>query len=143
MSSRHAHSYVTAPGAGKALPGVGIVKSDQARTAGALEVIEYVGPIQPPPHVHKAHDEAFYVLAGSFTFRLGGDSVVASTGSFVYIPRGTVHGFTTCDDARALLISVPAGLEGFFEELCAGIEAGRTSEEIRAALAGAYDSFPA
>jgi mannose-6-phosphate isomerase-like protein (cupin superfamily) len=135
--------YLTKPGAGKLLPQLGLVKTDQRQTANALEVIEYTGPIQPPPHLHKTHDEAFYVLDGVFTFTLAGNSVEAGTGSFVYVPRGTVHGFTTSHDARALLITVPAGLEGFFDELCAGIEAGRTSADLRAALAGRYDSFPA
>jgi hypothetical protein len=41
-----------------------------------------------------------------------------------------------------LLLTAPAGLAGFLEELGTGIAAGKTSEEMRAALAGRYDSFP-
>jgi hypothetical protein len=38
--------------------------------------------------------------------------------------------------------TIPAGLEGFFEELGAGLAAGKTSEAIRRELAGKYDSIP-
>jgi hypothetical protein len=41
-----------------------------------------------------------------------------------------------------LLIIAPAGLDGFFAELGDGLAAGRSSDEIRAALAGKYDSTP-
>jgi len=68
----------------------------------------------------------------------------APAGSLVFVPRGTTrHGFTASDGASALLVVVPGGLEGFFVELGAGLEAGRTSAEVRAALAGRYDSYPA
>jgi len=38
---------------------------------------------------------------------------------------------------------VPAGLEGFFEELGSGIAAGKTGQEMGDALKGRYDSIPA
>jgi mannose-6-phosphate isomerase-like protein (cupin superfamily) len=136
------HQLVLASGAGKPIPLLGTLKASGRQTAGALEVIEYVGPIQPPPHVHREHDEAFYVLARSFTFTLGTDDVEVDEGGFVFVPRGTRHAFTAEPGARALLITVPAGLEGFFDELGAGLIAGKTSQEMRATLAGRYDSYP-
>jgi hypothetical protein len=45
--------------------------------------------------------------------------------------------------SRALLLIVTAGLEGFFAELGTRIAAGRSSAEMREALAGRYDSHPA
>jgi hypothetical protein len=41
-----------------------------------------------------------------------------------------------------MLFIIPGGLEGFFRELGAGLAAGRPSAQIRAELAGKYDSFP-
>jgi hypothetical protein len=41
------------------------------------------------------------------------------------------------------VVTIPAGLEGFFDELGKGLTEGKTSEEIRAILAGKYDSIPA
>jgi hypothetical protein len=40
------------------------------------------------------------------------------------------------------LLTVPAGLEGFFRELANAIADGKTSDEIRTVLAGRYDSYP-
>jgi quercetin dioxygenase-like cupin family protein len=93
--------------------------------------------------VHREHDEAFFILEGSFTFTLGTDVFDVSRGDLVRVPRGTRPGFSATIEARALLLTVPAGLEGFFQELASGIAAGKSSEEIRAALAGRYDSYPA
>ena len=127
---------------GKVVPLIGVLKATAAHTGGSFEIIDYTGPATPPPHVHREHDEAFYVLRGRFTFTLGHEVFVADEGSTVVVPRGTRHGFTTGPDARALLITVPAGLQGFFEKLGEGLAAGRSSEEIRKALAGIYDSVP-
>jgi hypothetical protein len=60
----------------------------------------------------------------------------------VFVPRGTRHGFKLQPDSQALLIIAPAGLAGFFTELGDGLAAGRSSEEIRAARTGKYDSTP-
>ena len=127
---------------GKVVPFIGVLKAGAAHTGGAFEIIDYTGPATPPPHIHREHDEAFYVLRGRFTFTLGHEVLLANEGATVLVPRGTRHGFTTDLDARALLITVPAGLQGFFEELGDGLAAGRSSEEIRKTLAGRYDSMP-
>lgn len=122
---------------------LGVVKASAEQTAGAFELLEYRGPIQPPPHVHREHDEAFFILEGRFSFTLRYEVFEVAAGDLVRVPRGTRHGFSATTEARALLLTVPAGLEGFFRELASGIAGGKTSEEIRAALAGRYDSYPA
>jgi mannose-6-phosphate isomerase-like protein (cupin superfamily) len=134
---------ITRAAEGDNLPMLGLVKASENQTAGGFELLEYRGPIQPPPHIHREHDEAFYILEGTFTFTLGTDPFDVAAGDLVRVPRGTRHGFSAAAGARALLLTVPAGLEGFFRELAAGIAEGKTSEEIRAALAGRYDSHPA
>jgi quercetin dioxygenase-like cupin family protein len=134
--------FVLTPGSGRALPLFGHVSGQ--RTGGAFEVIEFQGNAAcPPPHVHREREECLYVLDGHFTFTLGYDEVEATPGSCVFIPRGTRHGFTATADARALILVIPAGLEGFFAELGGGLAAGRSSQEIRAALKGRFDSIPA
>ncbi len=130
-------------GEGTSLPLLGLLRASSADTAGSFELIEYEGPLQPPPHIHHEHDEAFYILSGTFTFTLGTDELEVPEGSLVVIPRGTRHGFSALAGSRALLVIVPAGLGGFFTELGSGIAAGRSSAEMREALAGRYDSHPA
>lgn len=137
-------AYVSARGGGKELPLLGVLKASGQQTGGAFELIEYHGnALQPPPHVHREREEAFYILDGHFTFTLGLDLIEVGEGSFVFIPRGTRHGFTAGADAKALILVAPAGLAGFFEELGTGVAAGRTSREMRDALQGRYDSIPA
>jgi quercetin dioxygenase-like cupin family protein len=133
---------VLRPGDGEQLPSIGTLRASAADTGGAFEVIEYTGPATPPPHVHKEHDEIFFILSGTFRFVLGQDTAEAPQGAIVLVPRGWRHGFTVEPGSTALLITIPAGLEGFFKELGAGLAEGRPSSEIRASLAGKYDSYP-
>ncbi len=132
----------SAPGEGQTLPMTGRLKVSSTQTGGAFEVIEYEGPAVPPPHVHRDHDECFCILEGLFTFTLGREEVEAPANSVVFVPHGTRHAFKPGKGARALLFVIPAGLEGFFRELGEGLVAGRSSADIRAALAGKYDSEP-
>jgi quercetin dioxygenase-like cupin family protein len=134
--------YWLPPGEGAVLPRIGTLKASASRTGDSFELIEYSGPAAPPPHVHRMREEAFYILDGSFHFVLGEDAFHAAAGSFIFVPRGTRHGFTVEPGGRALLLVTPSGLEGFFAELGEGLEAGRSGAEIRQALAGRYDSTP-
>ena len=135
-------AYVSLPGEGKPLPLVGLLKVPSANTGGSFELIEYHGPVQPPPHVHREREEVFYIVQGTFTFLLGEEQLQAPAGSLVLIPRGVTHSFRAPKDGRALLLITPAGLGDFFEELGSGLEAGKTPTEMRSALAGRYDSEP-
>lgn len=73
----------------------------------------------PPPHIHHAEDESFYVLEGELEFIAGGGAIRANTGSFVHVPRGTLHTFKNVGTvpARFLAMVAPAGFEKFFEEI--------------------------
>lgn len=88
------------------------------QTNGAFTVIEQIIQPQsgPPPHVHHREDEAFYVLEGRFSFLSGEKQSVFEAGSFVYVPKGTVHTFKNIEaqQGRLLVIITPAGLEEFF-----------------------------
>ena len=46
----------------------------------------------PGPHYHD-QDEQFFVIEGQITYLANGEELVAKSGSFVLIPRGTVHSF--------------------------------------------------
>lgn len=65
----------------------------------------------PGPHSHD-QDEQFYVLDGEITYLAGGQTLVAPAGSFVLIPRGTVHSFRVDSETATILNSyTPAGFE--------------------------------
>ncbi|MEP7188839.1 MAG: cupin domain-containing protein [Roseiflexaceae bacterium] len=72
----------------------------------------------PRPHIHRHHEEAFYVLEGELTMRVGARTITAPVGSFVIVPRGVVHQPSNpgAQPTRVLLIFSPAGMDGFFAE---------------------------
>ncbi len=128
-----------------------IVRAAAEETGGGFEVYEIgipAGTVHqvvgdgPPPHVHLEHEETFYVLEGELTFSFGDDAAAAPKGTIVVVPRGTRHRFTGTPGSRCLVFTSPGGLAGFFRELGAGLAAGRADAEMRATLAGKYDSYP-
>jgi len=74
----------------------------------------------PPSNVHHQQDEAYYVLEGTFSFLSGDETINTGPGSFVWIPRGTVHTFKNIGESTGkLLISstFPGSHERFFREV--------------------------
>lgn len=86
-----------------------------------------------PAHFHHEEDEAFYVLAGQYEFRVGETRFTATTGAFAFAPRGTVHAFTnTGQEVGRLLITVTPGTqhEGLMREVIALTEQRGKSPEL-------------
>jgi quercetin dioxygenase-like cupin family protein len=95
-------------------------------TGGRLTVYEILFPPDsgPPLHVHEREDEAFYVLEGGLSVRMGDEEFEATAGSFVFQPRGVPHTFRSSGDgARVLLLVVPSGFEDYFRALSRPAEA--------------------
>lgn len=90
------------------------------QTGEAFALVEVSTPPQcgPPPHIHHREDEAFYVLEGALEFISGDSAFTAVPGSFVHVPRGSLHAYKNAGaaPARCLTMLVPAGLERFYEE---------------------------
>ncbi|MGH3770131.1 MAG: dimethylsulfonioproprionate lyase family protein [Pseudonocardiaceae bacterium] len=97
------------------------IKVTGAQTAGALAVTEatFAPGAGAPHHLHRAHEECFYVLSGRFRFRAGEASISADTGSFFYVPRNVAHSFENIGETpgRLLGIITPAGYEQYFIEM--------------------------
>ncbi|HEU5432291.1 MAG TPA: quercetin 2,3-dioxygenase [Thermomicrobiales bacterium] len=97
------------------------VKAGAGQTGGAFTLIEQVAPpgFGPPPHVHLAEDEAFYILDGTLHVTCGDQRWDAPPRSFVFLPRGIPHAFAVADDApaRLLQITIPAQFERFVAEV--------------------------
>src|SRR6266568_491954 len=62
-----------------------------------------------PLHMHNNDDEAWYVLEGKLCVKVGDDTVEASAGAAVLVPRGTPHTYWNPDPAplRYLLVMTP------------------------------------
>ena len=73
----------------------------------------------PGAHQHEANDEIFYALAGTPSLLIGETWVDAPAGSFMLIPRRTMHDFENRTDHRAGLLNV--FVPGEFEPLMPAI----------------------
>src|SRR5206468_10432449 len=96
------------------------IKASRETTEGRVAVIEHLAPqgAGSPLHVHHNEDEWFYITEGELAFWVGGQLTDAPAGSFVYGPRGIPHTFmVTSPEARFLLVTEPAGFEGFMRAL--------------------------
>ena len=90
------------------------VLADGKSTDGSYTLFEELCPagLTPPPHVHTYADEAFYILDGEAEFVAGDVRQLASRGSLVFIPRGTVHSFEVrSPSARFLNLHTQPGIE--------------------------------
>ena len=74
----------------------------------------------PPPHRHLAEDELFHVYEGEVAFTVEGETNVISAGQSAFIPKGTAHSYLIAgpSEARMLTVYSPAGMEGWFLEVC-------------------------
>ena len=144
---------ILGPEEGYTIPGTDAMtlKATSKQTGGSIGFLEATGSpgYGPPRHIHRSHDELFYVLEGEFLFLVGERQVSALPGTFVFIPRGTVHAAKVVgtEPGKVLVGYVPGGLERSFEDFAqlrtepgegANRSTGRdrTVEEIN----GKYDS---
>ncbi len=128
---------LTVPGVGRTVAVVGDIYRFLAtgdETNGRYAAWEAVVPPGggPPPHVHSREEEGFYVLEGELTFRVGGEKIVATAGTFANTPVGTPHSFKNESDrlARVLISVAPAGLEKMFFETGTPVEPGTTTAPL-------------
>jgi quercetin dioxygenase-like cupin family protein len=138
---------VLGPGEGRTIPGTDAItlKATSEETGGSIGFLEATSlpGYGPPRHIHRSYDELFYVLEGEFLFLVGERQISALPGTFVFIPRGTVHAAKVIgsEPGKVLIAYIPGGLERSFEEFAQlrsdqGDDAdrstgqGRTVEEI-------------
>jgi quercetin dioxygenase-like cupin family protein len=90
------------------------------QTGGSIAVFEEVVPpgIGTSLHIHHTSDEVIYILAGEFTVRLDEESKPASAGAWIFIPRGSVHGWRNRgrENGRAFFIFTPGDGAKYVEE---------------------------
>lgn len=96
------------------------VKVDAAATSGAYTLVEcLLSPgFGPPPHIHHADDEAFYILEGELSGIIGDRAWRGGPGSFIFMPRGISHTFRveSPTPARVLQLGNGSGFERFVAE---------------------------
>ncbi|MER3481987.1 MAG: cupin domain-containing protein [Meiothermus sp.] len=79
-----------------------------ARSSQPFEVYEWSGSGPDYLHVHYADDEAWHILEGTLTFRLGHEQVEAPAGTTVFVPAGVPHTYHEAHGpTRYLIILTP------------------------------------
>jgi mannose-6-phosphate isomerase-like protein (cupin superfamily) len=96
-------------------------KAVAAQTGGDFSLMERTvppGARTPPAHRHVNCSEAFFVLAGTITFRLDEAEIDGGPWDFLLVPRGAAHTFGNrgVEPARLLVLHAPA-MDAYFEEL--------------------------
>jgi mannose-6-phosphate isomerase-like protein (cupin superfamily) len=111
--------------------------ADDAETAGRYSVsvtTVAAGDEGTTPHVHREHDELFFVLGGSPSFELEGETHEAPVGTFVLAPRGSSHRWWNPGNEPATVLNIHApgfGFERFIREL---VRLSATDEATPAAM---------
>jgi quercetin dioxygenase-like cupin family protein len=106
--------------------GLATIKATGNDTGDLYSIVEVLEPpgARAPLHLHRKEDEAFYVLEGEMTFRIGEETVKARHGSFIFGPKDVPHTYTVdSGPARLLFLLSPAGFEGFIEAISKPAEA--------------------
>ncbi len=122
------------------------VKEDGTHTRGMLAVAEFTIPPQapsPPPHVHRSHEEGFYVVEGEIEFVVGGETARVGAGGWVLAPIGVPHTFRNSGDtsARFLNTFTPDRYIRYFDEMAAAIGASGPPTPARVAeIMARYDT---
>ncbi|GAB3256238.1 cupin domain-containing protein [Kineosporia babensis] len=149
MAKDSADAFIVRSAEGEAIPAAGVdhlFKLTAGQTSGGLSLERFLVPpgvVGARPHVHRAHDETFFVLAGRLTVTTEHGDVVLYAGDLAHAPRGSLHGFRNAgpDPVQALCIYNPPGYEQYFRDVHAAVEAGQdVTAELLADLRGRYST---
>lgn len=89
----------------------------------AFECFVPAGAGVPLPHSHDGFEETAYVLEGTCTWTIDGETAESGPGEVVCIRRGQVHGFENrgSEDVRFLAIATPGVFGPHYFEDVAGV----------------------
>jgi quercetin dioxygenase-like cupin family protein len=98
------------------------ILEDGSHTGHRIGVVEVTLPPRtpgPPEHVHRQHDETFFVLSGNPTFTSGGKTITAQPGAMLTAPLGAPHSFANPGEEQAVFLATvtPDLYIDFFREI--------------------------
>lgn len=115
--------------------------SDGLGSLALLESTIAAGFRGPVLHRHEAMVDSFWVLEGTLTLNLGGETVEAGPGSYALVPPGNAHTFSNpgADPVRVLNVMAPGGFEGSLREVADLARGGPVGPDVMTAIASKYD----
>lgn len=136
MNENVSGAIILGPGEGRSIDLGGFrmsVKATSDDTRGAFSLLEASEPpdFGPPLHIHRDADEAFFVVSGEYIIFVEGRDFTCPAGTFIYIPKGLVHGFRVGKVAsRKLNLYTPAAMIGYFDDLAAALKGGADERAV-------------
>jgi mannose-6-phosphate isomerase-like protein (cupin superfamily) len=117
-----------------------VIKASADTTGGAFTIFEENEPVDTQLHVHENEDELFYVLEGEHVFQVGDQAFQVGPGGLVFAPRGVPHAQRRLAPrtGRILVLTSPAGFEGFFRDLAEADLAGALGRDTYARASKKY-----
>lgn len=117
------------------------IKVSTKDTNGDLTIFEYTGNEKggPPLHIHPNQDEIFFIMSGSFLFKVGEEQFTLSTGDTIFLPRNVPHTWAQLSEQGKMYFQFqPSGkMEDFFRVL--GALKGAPSPEQGAKIFADHD----
>ena len=115
----HTKSLVLAAGQGRIYncgTMTAIFKADENETDEKYSISEWwlePNSSGPGAHQHDDQDQIFYVLEGTISMLVGDKWIDANRGTFIRIPRNTIHTFENRTDKKAGMLNfdIPGGFE--------------------------------
>jgi len=125
------------------------ILAGSAQTDGAAAAVEITIPpgTGSAPHTNQREALLWYVIDGVIDFETEEGLVELERGQVVFMHRSSHHRFTNAADrpARALMVALPGGIEGFFREAASALRGGPAtappSPEAVAAFAQVAERF--
>ena len=117
-------------------------KLTQPQTGGAFYLFE--AEFEPETgnslHVHRNEDEVVYVIQGGIEIRLDKKKLQVSAGGIVHLPKNIPHALYNPlkTPLRFLTMTVPGGMEYFFDELGTAKENGTLDDALHKKISRKY-----
>jgi mannose-6-phosphate isomerase-like protein (cupin superfamily) len=96
------------------------------------------------PHFHRTMSESFFVLSGTARLFNGAEWVDASSGDFLHVPEGAVHGFANDGDepvSMLILFAPGAPREAYFEAIAERVAGRHFSDDEWTELCRRHDNY--
>ena len=143
MEIDQAQPIFVPPDAGKRLDFLAVThKLTGQQTGGAYYLFESV--FEPGDgnglHIHRREDEVGYVLEGALEIQLADQTLVVEAGSCAHLPKNIPHAIRNPLEttSRYLFMTIPAGLDRYFDALEAARNDGTLDDALRRKLALNY-----
>ena len=135
MKSDNPQPIFVPPHSGKALEFLGVThKLTSQQTGGAYYLFESVFDPESGNqlHVHRREDEVGYVLEGALEIRLADQTVVVEAGGVAHLPKNIPHAIRNPlkIPSRYLFMTIPAGLDQWFDALDTAKQAGTLDDAM-------------